>query len=77
MLPTAGIKNQRKIIIQNREKCCPTRIEIFSPTGTSLKKHNVAAGTTQVAIHDLPAGVYIVAVYQKDLIASVHKFIKQ
>ncbi len=54
-----------------------TRIEVFSSTGSSLKKQVVSAGTAQVGIQDLPAGLYVVVVYQKDLPASVHKFIKQ
>ncbi len=54
-----------------------TRIEVFSSTGSSLKKQTVSAGTAQVGIQDLPAGLYVVVVYQKDLPASVHKFIKQ
>ncbi len=53
-----------------------TRIEVFSSAGVSMKKQVVSAGTAQIENQDLAAGLYVVVVYQKDLPASVHKFIK-
>lgn len=53
-----------------------TRIEVFNSTGILVKKQVVSSATTQVAIQDLPTGLYVVVVYQKELPASVHKFIK-
>jgi len=55
----------------------PYRVDILDTLGAMVQQQTIAAQTKELDVAALPAGLYLLVLYQKDQGISVYKFVKQ